>query len=326
LYRNTLQTLTDRPDMVAGGLWPECPACCRPLRGQLVASRCNHVFHRECLPAAECPQCGGLHVGRDTSDNFVADSDHDCPLELFGISFGEGAAGGLASLSLPRDASSRRAVNEICAMRDNLDEIQQREAQVQQGVLREKEKLAASQKKLAASQKTAQTWKKVCSQNAADLERCRKKYKDMCDEVQRNRERNTVVEYRRILLDSSGSPSEALTYLTKMVSMSLDPAPTLTEVARLRDYYRTSKDKWNREGVTATQRARTLEREIRQRQQTVADAKRKLQRRDSQLSQASQLSRTQSGSQSASQPSMTSECGSLKTEPHQPLKRQRTHE
>lgn len=255
----------------------------------------------------------------------VLDSEEDCPLELFGISFGEIAKGGLASLSLPRDASSRKAVNEICAIRDGIDELQQRLAQVRQRVFQEKEKEEKQKQKLAASQKTAQTWKKVCSQNAADLEKCRQKYKDMCDEVQRNRERNTVVEYRSFLLDSHGTPGEALTFLTKMVALSLDPAPTLTEVARLRDHYRTSKDKWNREAVTATQRARTLEREVRQKQQTVAEVRRKLQRKDSQLSQMSQLSRTQSGSQSASQASTVSESSvSLTAEPRHALKRLRS--
>lgn len=313
-------------------LRPECPACCRPLRGQLVASRCNHVFHRECLPKAECPKCGLPDAGKDPFDKeIVADSDEEAnlkkalqsakacnegPLELFGLNFGEGsgAISGTAP-NLPPDEHRQRsqAVMEICTLRDKNDASKDRLAQIRQRVQQEKERVKRNEEKRAAAEKIASAFKQERASRAAELERHRQKYKDLCEEAQRHRERTTVMEYRRVLQE--GSSEQALGFLTKMVTMAVDPAPMLTEVARLRDHYRTKMAANQKEGMAATQKAQRLERELRQREQSLEEVKRKLQR-----------SKSSSSLLSASQSTTASGGSSPRSEPlsQRSLKRQRT--
>merc|ERR1712232_271671 len=84
---------------------PYCPACFRALSGQLVVSRCNHVFHRDCLPPVDglCPKCQAPDAGQDA-------------LDIFGVNFRQNGDSGA------RSSAARPEIAKVVSLRCDVEE------------------------------------------------------------------------------------------------------------------------------------------------------------------------------------------------------------
>jgi len=75
----------------------------------------------------------------------------------------------------------------------------------------------------------------------------------LCNRMDDTRKRDCVLEYHDFLKHSE---IEALAFLTKMVSIVTEPWKILTEVARLRDSYRSRLAEWQKEIAVTKRRER----------------------------------------------------------------------
>jgi len=252
-----------RPPTNIPGTWkPHCPTCCRPLEGELTASSCNHVFHRDCLPADEapCPKC---------QQPCVADR---C-LVLFGLVFDE--ADKSAIENLPEGA--REAAAEICSFSREVDEHRR----VAEGLRQRLDDAQVATEKQAARHKLAEKdrdkEKAKCQKSSDDLTKELEKKATLLTQIDRNREQSAVVEYLS-MSSSSDCGADALAFLSKMATTMLDPAPLLTEITRLRDHHRASITKLQKEHVKISQQESRRRREIAETSRAVASHQSKLQR------------------------------------------------
>lgn len=249
---------------------PHCPACCKLLHGPLVASRCNHVFHKGCLPAedAACPKCQQPNAGKDA-------------VELFGIGLDDSSK--TASIaSLP--PAAREAATEFLAL--------DRQIQAQKLLSEESRKRLAGAKEEAHKQTvkrevTEKQWasiKKVYDELLADVKKTREKKDLLYEQVNRNRDQSVLAEYVEILKTSRDSGADALGFLCKMASCTNDPALLLTEMTRLRDHYRNAAAKLQKEHVALSQREVRNRRDTAEVNRAIAETQKKLQRCDSRSS------------------------------------------
>jgi hypothetical protein len=173
---------------------------------------------------------------------------------------------------------AKEAAAEICALRRQVDEQKQVASGLQQR-LQDAQDLTEKQRvKLAEAEKARAVRKGERQKCSADLEKAQAKHTALLDQVQRNREGSAVSEYLQIKQNSKNSGADALSFLTKMASASLDPAPLLVEVTRLRDYHRSNLAKLQKEHVRMSQLESRNRREIAEMQRGIADNKKKLQR------------------------------------------------
>lgn len=239
---------------------PYCPACCRALSGQLVLSRCNHVFHRDCLPPVDglCPKCHEPDAGQNA-------------LDIFGVSFkSKGDSGAHASaasseiskvVSLRRDVEEQKA--EVEALKTSLEQAKQYAEKQEQKLAVVKKSHAAKEEKLRAA--------------SSNLDSLRHKHEHLLDLMRRKREEVEFSEYIDSLA-SDGSSEEALERITLMIEMAIDPAPLLVEMARLREYYRTSTTKMQSQCTKLSQNESRDRREIVEKQRVLGELKRKLEK------------------------------------------------
>eukprot|EP00927_Polykrikos_kofoidii_P025058 TRINITY_DN22599_c0_g1_i1.p1 TRINITY_DN22599_c0_g1~~TRINITY_DN22599_c0_g1_i1.p1 ORF type:complete len:823 (-),score=148.06 TRINITY_DN22599_c0_g1_i1:185-2653(-) len=243
-----------------------CAACRRPLEGNLVASRCNHVFHRDCLKAVgaqECPKCNAPRPCEDV-------------LDLFGVSFGEGVQNGASKNSGDEVDSAEKLVQEIVQIMAQV-RTRRKDLEVTGSKLDKVIEVAArAEQKHLEVKKMAAKRSEESQMHAKELEKLKAQHEALCEQVQQTRQRDAALEYRDIL-QTRGEP-EALDYLTKMATFLSDPSMLLTEIARLRDYHRKQLARWQRDCVTVSQREIRTRREFAEREQSVNDLKKKIQR------------------------------------------------
>merc|ERR1719158_82072 len=160
-----------------GELKPHCPACCRLLDGPLVASSCNHVFHRACLPAddAPCPKC-------------QKPCERASALELFGLGFGNTNQNGVSVQQLP--AGAREAAAEVCSLAREVEQTKRVTENLHQRLEDAKTQTAKQQAKKKQAEKDRLTIAEKCEKVCTDLEREKVKRTTLLDQVDRNREQS----------------------------------------------------------------------------------------------------------------------------------------
>lgn len=255
---------------------PHCACCHLELGGNLVAAHCNCVFHRKCAPAADenCPQCGRINAGRAL-------------LDLYGVSFGTSdsskataakrTAKSLAERTGPEALASREGAVALCELQQQVDDERRSRESMEGRVKASTEAKALKAKKLDDVEKKITKLTKKQSEGTLESEQAQAKHAELCLQIQQNRQRGAILEYREIM--RAKSAAEALAFLNKMVAGSLDPVPMLIELSRLRDYYRKQLVEWQRQGAATRQKDARLRLEIDERQRSITELKQKLQRR-----------------------------------------------
>jgi len=254
------------------GWKPHCPKCCRLLDGQLVASSCNHVFHKACIPddGDLCPKCQQPIVGTGSSD-------------LYGLNFGDAGTtdcNGCSVAQLPKEA--REAAAETCVLGREVEKQKQKAHDLREHL--EDEKIAAEKQRVSRVEAekvraSHETKNKRCSD---EIEKVRAQRNTLQEQVQQDRERSAVAEYYQMLQNSTDGGSDALAFLSKMTDGANDPARLLTEVSRLRDYHRANIQKLQKERVMASQLESRNRREIAEIQSRIAAYQKELHREDAQ--------------------------------------------
>jgi len=254
-----------------------CTACQQPLlKGTIVLSRCNHVFHRACLDDASlvrCPKCSeSLEEGKG-----------QC-LELYGVGFGDCSGRAAAKVAAERakfasDADARQVaveVEKICTLRDGLrrrrEELEKKKAELAVT----QEECDKQREKLRAVQRTAAKREAEKAKVLADLEKAKRDQVALLEQVEQIRQRDTTLDYWDILRNKT--PGEALSCLTKMVGMVPEPWRILTEVARLRDHCRDLLAKRQKVAAAAKQRETRARHEHSERQRKVSELESRLER------------------------------------------------
>jgi len=256
---------------------PRCASCHLPLGANLVAARCNCVFHRNCAPDGVCPRCGKNCAG-------------GVLLDLYAVSFGNGdepPATASTDTVQSLDSSADRTGPQAVAVRDEavaLCELQEKASkrrraveQLQARILALKEANLQKQKKLQDVEKAFAKRTAERDSHIVEIDQAAPKYDELCKHMQQSRQRGAILEYRDILRGKSAS--EALTYLTTMATASLDPVPMLIELARLRDYHRARLVDWQRQAAASRQKESFSLFESEERRRKIADLRRQLQRR-----------------------------------------------
>merc|ERR1719498_812552 len=257
---------------------PHCPACCKLLDGPLVASRCNHVFHKACLPAADelCPKCQQPNAGMDA-------------LELFGIGLDDSRQNASIA-SLPPGA--REAAAELLTL-DRQIEAQKLVAEESRKRLADaKEETQRQAAKFKATEKQWSSIKQLYDSLLEDLKKTKEQKESLYERACRNREHSVVPEYVEKLKMSRDSGADALKFICSMAGGTHDPAFLLTEMTRLRDHHRDAIVRLQKEHVALSQREVRNRRETAEINRAIAETQKKLQRCDSRsslLSEASEL-------------------------------------
>lgn len=243
---------------------PICPACCRPLNRDLVASGCNHVFHRSCLPepGKKCVQCGDVHSAEDS-------------LDLFGVSFGEALDPGAAALAAKiaeaecgvngdqaavAKAQRLRTAASMLARQDEVKEL--RKALAEQKALLEaaKQSLLEQTKELDEVKKLHRKSVSDLSKTKQDLTREEEYGENLLVKIDFARQAGTVHEYWDKV--KSGNEEAGLKFLSTMVSLAPAPARTLAEVSRLHALVRENLDRERKEADAAGRRFQQGRREL----------------------------------------------------------------
>eukprot|EP00929_Paragymnodinium_shiwhaense_P116511 TRINITY_DN8611_c0_g1_i1.p1 TRINITY_DN8611_c0_g1~~TRINITY_DN8611_c0_g1_i1.p1 ORF type:complete len:549 (+),score=128.34 TRINITY_DN8611_c0_g1_i1:173-1819(+) len=233
----------------AGKKWPICPACRKPLENNLVASRCNHIFHRDCLyglKANTCPKCDEPNPCVSALDLYVAFGEASSDKIVEGE--GEGSREqeeriskllDLKSQARDRRKEAEKVADKLASLRVYNEKQEQKLAQAEKSSGKAREKRAVKQK---------------------ELEKSREHYDTTQERLHQARQRDAVFEYREVV--QGKSEDEGLTYLARMASFVSDPAMLLTEVRRLGDHHRQQVQKSQRECMVGTQKAMKTKREI----------------------------------------------------------------
>lgn len=270
---------------------PHCPACCKLLDGPLILSRCNHVFHRDCLQAedAPCPKCQQVDAGKHS-------------LELFGLGLGDaGKTPGTSNLS----PGAREAASEVLLLKRQVEE-QQRAAEELRARLEDAKDITEKQRvKLQEVEKDRAKRKQAYDKLIAELDKHKTKKDVLYEQACRSREQSITADYVEKLQKSKDKGADALAFLTTMVSFATDPGTLLTEMSRLRDHHRGRVAKLQRDNVKASPLEARVRREIAEANRAIAEHTRKLQRGDP-LNKA-QLSESTELQPSAKRPRVTAE-------------------
>jgi len=256
-----------------------CPICHLPLDNNLVATACNHVFHRDCLTAdvLECPTCHSTNV-------------KDACLEIFGLSFSEaprdpGAAAvarhvaDANSTDLTKDINTIRAVVELCTLRQDVKVQRRRVDELREELKAASEKTEQQSQRLRRAQRISEKQAEEIRRMTRELEENQKRHENICGQIDEVRQRDTVLEYWSML--GSRTDEENRSFLSKMVTMVKDPWKLLTEVSRLRDYHRVRLSKLQKEAIALSRSEARVRRELSEQQHAVAELQKKLSRRAS---------------------------------------------
>jgi len=258
-----------------------CTACCKPLNGDLVASACNHVFHRRCLSEdlKECPKCRREDVSKS-------------PLLLFGVNFDEGrdsdSAAVVAALYVGtagcvdvEESEVVKFVAEICTGRAARQRHQQELADLHEQV---SVQCAEAKKQHDKHQQAKRVSTKRSTERAqleAQIKSSTQEHESLTAKMHQLRQRDTVLEYVDWLRNRSNA--EALTFLTRMVDLVGEPWKILVEIARLRDDMRTKLDKFQRDSMAQIRRERELSSLLAERERRVSHLQKELAKQRSNL-------------------------------------------
>lgn len=236
---------------------PICPACRKPLCGELVASHCNHVFHRRCLSEAtgKCVQCGEEHGAKDA-------------LDLFGVSFGEALDPGAAALAakiaeaescsggdneaVAARAERLRAAATLLAQREEVKELRNKLAEQRALAEAARQRQHDQAGKLRAVQKANATKASDSAKAQKEVDREAVLNTSLLAKIDLARQAGTVYEYWDKI--KAGQEEQGLKYLLTMVSMAPTPARILAEVARLRSHVRENLARERKEADSASRR------------------------------------------------------------------------
>jgi len=258
-----------------GGHWiPHCPACSKPLDGDLVATKCNHVFHRACVPddGSPCPKC---QKSCDAKGN----------LDLFGLGFGANTER-KPKVKLSPGAQAKAA--EVCELQRQVEQ-QRREAEALKLRLQEAQAVTEKQKaKMKAAEKQRNQLKESCDKAKHLREMEKAKRESLLQKVNRSREDSAAVEYYHKKLKGD---ADAQDFLASMVDFMCDPAPLLAEVARLRDHHREQVSKQQKEHVSISQKESRIRHEITEKKRAIAEMQRKIQKCDAKFRQGTDQNR-----------------------------------
>eukprot|EP00928_Gymnodinium_smaydae_P083452 TRINITY_DN66693_c0_g1_i1.p1 TRINITY_DN66693_c0_g1~~TRINITY_DN66693_c0_g1_i1.p1 ORF type:complete len:330 (-),score=57.37 TRINITY_DN66693_c0_g1_i1:264-1208(-) len=284
-----------------------CSHCRRPLCGSIVVSRCNHVFHRECLsdPNATCKKCGASGLGENS-------------LDLYGVEFNDrliitrrsssaSVNQGVVDLDDDDDGDDENALMELVMLRDRVQQLRQSLADAQEKKAAVDSEVERQAKRCALAEKIVAKQETERNAAAADVEKWEHKYTELLEQIQRGRQRDAAIEYRE-MLKGGKADADALAFLTKTLSFHPDPAQLLTEIRRLRDHHREKVQRLQRRVHALNQDNARLRRELDDKQRRVESTKRKLQRKQSNskvpASQDSVMRSSSSASALASQESL----------------------
>ncbi|CAK0842948.1 unnamed protein product [Prorocentrum cordatum] len=264
------------------GLCAVCPACLRPLDSDLVASGCNHVFHRACLADAglkQCPKCGDAAFKERTQT-------------LYSVSFGAcgdcaGPGSAAPAVGVVDDSDDdvivdtveariSREVTQILQLERSVKSQRRELDDKQRELAQQKEQLEQQEQKRASR---VQDTKRLAAQRLSqqqELETARLKCQSLQEELNRLRLRDTILDYTD-LRRSSGDES-ALQFLTTMVSTVQDPSKVIVDMTRLRGHYRTHMTKWLKETGAAKQQLSKVRRELEEQKRAAAEAEARLER------------------------------------------------
>lgn len=262
-----------------GELRAFCPVCHLLLDGDLVASKCNHVFHRACLTAdtVECPKCREKNIS-------------EAPLDIYGLSFNKASLDpGAAAVARQvadrsggvniREKHNMKNVIELCVLRQDVKKRHQSLDELCDQ-LKDAEKYAELQlQRLRGAERGFEKRANEAQRLEEELQEYHKTHESLCKSVNDIRNRDTVLEYWLML--GNKNDDDNLAFLTKMVTMVKDPGGILTEVARLRDYHRNRLAKRQKEGAALTRCEARVRRELNEQQHLVVELEKKLNRIDS---------------------------------------------
>lgn len=242
---------------------PFCPACNKPLNGAVVASRCNHVFHKECAPRddAKCPKCNAGEAGKGSQ-------------ELFGLGFPSAKAPGAAQMT----PEAKEAAVEVFKMKRQIEEQKRTIQEYEQRVADAREVAEKELVKFNDAEKQCNKTKDKYTKAKADLEKATAKKDTLYEEVNRMREQSIAGEYLNILLCSKDGGADAAGFISRMAGSSFDAGPVLTELMRLRNHYRERMSKLQKEHIELNRRHAKLGRDISEVKRGLAEDERRLHR------------------------------------------------
>jgi len=291
-------------------LRPICAACRQPLHGDLVASRCNHVFHRECLnrsQALRCEfQCSDRKIDRCPKCNDYNWIER--PVDLYGINFSEATGESSSDLAIlgalqakkkqpsheeiedsdievvqPVSAVSGAAIDDdedadlatvlfdIFKMKD-----QQRQQEDESSVSEiERAQEMRQHKKLTQIQAKHAESASHCESKVKKLGTEKDRNEALLDEVDRIRSRDTPLEYGNML---SNDPTAACAFLKRSACFLQDPALLITDLNRWVTHTREKFKKEQRDNMQVTKKEQQAKRTLEQMQQDIQNNQRKLQR------------------------------------------------
>lgn len=277
-----------------------CPVCRKLLDTKLVVSRCNHVFHRDCLPGRNepCPQCDEPDAGK-------------CTLDLYGVSFGDASDPGAATLAarLAADRSRGTAVSssatvvdldnnetqvdsedtptvtdevaKLCADRDAVRELKRRLEELKARVETAGQEEILQHMKRQTVEEQANKREAEREKVSSELAKCEEEEKGLLERMNEIRQRDTVLEYADLL--KTKTDAEALKYLTTMVNVVQEPWRILVEVARLRDFHRAQLDGWAKDRASCSRQHREARSHLEGHVRKVAELQKELERGGSSL-------------------------------------------
>lgn len=247
-----------------------CPACSRPLDGDLVASGCNVVFHRSCLAAAGavCPRCSRTQCKGNS-------------LDLFGASFGKTLDPSAAALAAriavgvgnegDRDADRAGRLLAAAKLLKKQEEVEELRSRLKE----ELEALAAARVEDRKQQEKLDIAKRTLAKREKEVTQLRDKcaveesrQQKLIEQMNLMRVRDTAHEYWDRM--KAGNESDALKYLSTMVGIDGSSWRVLAEVSRLREYVRKQLDIGRKEATAAAGRLQSARHTMEQQQRCQA--------------------------------------------------------
>jgi len=240
-----------------------CPACCRPLTGELSASACNAVFHRSCLASYSgrtCPKCDGLHP-----------QCAEPSLDLFGVQFGsqeaeppprpkqidlteDGDACPVEASVEERKKNRERIkrTEKLAEEKERLQELQEKLKGKLEEVAAVKEAVSKHEQQVAVKEKELHKKKKEHAEVGKNIAEQDKLTESLLEELNFMRVRETAHEYWEKLRE--GKDDEALKYLLTMVTLGGHSWRILTEMTRLQAHVRKQLVNERKEAAAAANR------------------------------------------------------------------------
>jgi len=236
------------------------------------------VFHRECLGivAAKCPKCDMEDIGGEEA------------IPLYGLSFGEESqtrgnldSSGTSSENVDESNEPKKIMQKILHTERKINVLSKELANLNEKVERVRQEEDQFRRRLLRAEKAMAHKDKEFQTLTDELETQKSSHASLLEQANRIRDRDAILEYLEIR--KTKGDDQALQFIMTMGTSMLDPAPLLTEIARLRTFYRASRTKSQRDAAIARQNELRVQREIEECQQKVDALKTKLERRRNKL-------------------------------------------